>query len=359
MAQEKRDYYEVLGVSKTATDAEIKKAYRKLAMKYHPDYNPGDKDAEEKFKEVNEANEVLSDPKKRQLYDQYGFAGVDPSYAAQNGGGAGGFVLDPIYQPGQVDAHFVAAGISIAALSFLGFDGMSTLAEETHEPEKNIGKGIIIALSIIIVVFVAQTYIAAIVQPDWAATDPDMGFFDSVYLVGGPVFYKIMLLVNIVAVGIANIINAQMASSRLLYSMGRDGVIPRVFGKVHPKFQTPWFASIFLGAITLCLALPLQDYMGTLAGFVNFGALSSFILLNFAVFWFFFVKEKKRASFKDILMYLICPFIGIAILGYVFTGFEWATYAVGVTWLVIGLIIGAVKSKGYKEVPEAFKNLEV
>lgn len=183
------------------------------------------------------------------------------------GGGAGGFVLDPIYQPGQVDAHFVAAGISIAALSFLGFDGMSTLAEETHEPEKNIGKGIIIALSIIIVVFVAQTYIAAIVQPDWAATDPDMGFFDSVYLVGGPVFYKIMLLVNIVAVGIANIINAQMASSRLLYSMGRDGVIPRVFGKVHPKFQTPWFASIFLGAITLCLALPLQDYMGTLAGF--------------------------------------------------------------------------------------------
>ena len=71
MAQEKRDYYEVLGVSKTATDAEIKKAYRKLAMKYHPDYNPGDKDAEEKFKEVNEANEVLSDPKKRQLYDQY------------------------------------------------------------------------------------------------------------------------------------------------------------------------------------------------------------------------------------------------------------------------------------------------
>jgi molecular chaperone DnaJ len=90
MAQEKRDYYEVLGVSKTATDAEIKKAYRKLAMKYHPDYNPGDKEAEEKFKEINEANEVLSDPKKRQLYDQYGFAGVDPNYAAQNGGGPGG-----------------------------------------------------------------------------------------------------------------------------------------------------------------------------------------------------------------------------------------------------------------------------
>lgn len=88
---EKRDYYEVLGIGKNATDAEIKSAYRKLAKKYHPDLNPGNKEAEEKFKEVNEANDVLSDPKKRQRYDQFGFAGVDPNYAAANGGGAGGF----------------------------------------------------------------------------------------------------------------------------------------------------------------------------------------------------------------------------------------------------------------------------
>ena len=91
MAQEKRDYYEVLGVSKTATYEEIKTAYRKLALKYHPDYNPGDKSAEEKFKEINEAHEVLSDPEKRKRYDQFGFAGVDPNYAASQGGGAGGF----------------------------------------------------------------------------------------------------------------------------------------------------------------------------------------------------------------------------------------------------------------------------
>ena len=88
---EKRYYYEVLGIGKNATDAEIKSAYRKLAKKYHPDLNPGNKEAEEKFKEVNEANDVLSDPQKRQRYDQFGFAGVDPNYAAANGGGAGGF----------------------------------------------------------------------------------------------------------------------------------------------------------------------------------------------------------------------------------------------------------------------------
>ena len=88
---EKRDYYEVLGIGKNATDAEIKSAYRKLAKKYHPDLNPGDKTAEEKFKEVNEANDVLSDPEKRKRYDQFGFAGVDPNYGAgQPGGGFGG-----------------------------------------------------------------------------------------------------------------------------------------------------------------------------------------------------------------------------------------------------------------------------
>ncbi|MBR4989826.1 MAG: molecular chaperone DnaJ [Oscillospiraceae bacterium] len=92
MAENKRDYYEVLGVNKGASAEEIKKAYRKAAMKYHPDRNPGDKEAEAKFKEVGEAYEVLSDDGKRSRYDQFGFAGVDPNYGAGAGGyGGGGF----------------------------------------------------------------------------------------------------------------------------------------------------------------------------------------------------------------------------------------------------------------------------
>ena len=89
MAEQKRDYYEVLGVSRGASEDEIKKAYKKMARKYHPDLNPGDKTAEEKFKEVNEAYEVLSDADKKARYDQYGHAGVDPNFGA--GGFGGGF----------------------------------------------------------------------------------------------------------------------------------------------------------------------------------------------------------------------------------------------------------------------------
>src|ERR1700746_2806728 len=94
----KKDYYEILGVKKSASADDVRKAFRKLARKYHPDVNPGDKSAEEKFKALSEANEVLSDPKKRKIYDQVGFYSdnIDPAAAAAyaragaGGGGEGG-----------------------------------------------------------------------------------------------------------------------------------------------------------------------------------------------------------------------------------------------------------------------------
>lgn len=106
MADTKRDYYEVLGVDKNATDADIKKAYRALAKKYHPDMNPGDKTAEAKFKEVNEAYDVLGDAEKRAKYDQYGHAAFDPSAGFGGGGGAGFGGFDGGFDFGDIFSSF-------------------------------------------------------------------------------------------------------------------------------------------------------------------------------------------------------------------------------------------------------------
>ena len=117
---EKRDYYEVLGVAKNATQDDIKKAYRKLALKYHPDRNPGDKDAEEKFKEAAEAYSVLSDPDKKSRYDQFGFAGMNGGAGGGFGGGFADFdlndVLNSVFGRGF---NFGGGGFS----SFFGGDG--------------------------------------------------------------------------------------------------------------------------------------------------------------------------------------------------------------------------------------------
>ena len=114
MAQ-KRDYYEVLGVAKTASEDEIKKAYRKIAIKYHPDRNPGDKEAEEKFKEAAEAYNVLHDPQKRQQYDQFGFDGPMGS------GGFGGFGGASM----NMDDIFSMFGDIFGGRGFGGFSGFS------------------------------------------------------------------------------------------------------------------------------------------------------------------------------------------------------------------------------------------
>ena len=119
MAEQKRDYYEVLGVSKGASDDDLKRAYRKLAKKYHPDMNPGDKEAEAKFKEVNEAYSILSDSEKRARYDQFGHAGVDPNYGAGGpGGGFGGFDMGDI-DLGDIFGSFFGGG-------FGGFGGSAS-----------------------------------------------------------------------------------------------------------------------------------------------------------------------------------------------------------------------------------------
>ena len=137
----KRDYYEVLGVSKNASDDEIKKAYRKLAIKYHPDKNPGDKEAEAKFKEINEAHDVLSDKQKRARYDQFGHAGVGGASGNPFGGGAsagnpfgGGFDFN-----GQTfNFDFGGGGLDDILGNLFGFGNASRRARRGADYQTNV-----------------------------------------------------------------------------------------------------------------------------------------------------------------------------------------------------------------------------
>ena len=127
---EKRDYYEVLGVSKTATDAEIKSAYKKMAIKYHPDRNPGDKEAEAKFKEAAEAYDVLRDPQKRQRYDQFGHEGMKGG-AGFGGFGGGSMNMDDIFSMfGDIFGGHMGGGGGFE--SFFGCGGRASAAQMNH-----------------------------------------------------------------------------------------------------------------------------------------------------------------------------------------------------------------------------------
>lgn len=131
MAENKRDYYEVLGVSKSASEDEIKKAYRVLAKKYHPDMNPGDKEAEAKFKEANEAYAVLSDSEKRAKYDQFGHAAFDPSMGGGSGfGGFGGFG-GADFDFGDIFSSFFGGGTSSRSSRNVPIEGDDVMARIT------------------------------------------------------------------------------------------------------------------------------------------------------------------------------------------------------------------------------------
>lgn len=268
-----------------------------------------------------------------------------------NGGGAGEFNLTPFYQVNVINPQFIGTAVTIAALSFLGFDGISTLAEEAKNPTRDIGRAIITALFIVGGFFIIQCYIAALIQPDYLKMDADSAFFDAAYLAGGTPLKIFLLIVNILAVGIANTLAAQAAASRIVYGMARDRFLPGVFARIHPTWRTPWVSTLAIGALSMILGVSLS--IDFLAKLINFGAMSSFIILNISVFWMFFIKEGQRSGLKNIASNLICPLIGTAILSYVWINFDSDTMKIGFIWLAIGVVVGMVKTRFYRVLPTA------
>ncbi len=268
----------------------------------------------------------------------------------------GGFTLDPFYQPGKVDLSFIAAATSLAVLSFLGFDAISTFGEEAKDATKNIGRATLICLALLGLMFIIFTWVAACAVPSYEGPDfnPDMAFFDICGVVGGSWLRTCMVLALVIANTACGLV-ALASVSRIIFSLSRDGMIPEIFGKVHAKYKTPYITTTICGIVTACVAIFVDTQ--NIAKLVNFGALTSFSMLNFTVFGFFYVKEKYRGG-AGFFNYLLLPFMGIFIIGFVWSGLDSMTKILGLCWLVIVVVYGAVKSKGYKVVPEAFRKMD-
>lgn len=284
------------------------------------------------------------------------FIGFAIKFTFVDGLGVAGFSLAPFYQAEHIDWNFIATAVSIVVLGFLGFDGISTLAEEAKDPKKNVGKASVLALVITGLIFLVQSYMAALVHPNYTDLDPDMAFFDIAKEVGGTAFYVVMIIVNVLAVGIAVTLNVQSSVSRILFAMSRDRVIPgaSILGKIHPRFQTPVNAILFSSVVALIVSSTLS--LETILLFINFGAVTSFMVLNLTVVYYFFVRKGERDG-KSIIFYLLFPLIGFSVCAFVWTGFDMATYIAGFSWIAVGAIVGFIKSKGYKENSPTLKDM--
>ncbi|HJS89321.1 MAG TPA: APC family permease [Steroidobacteraceae bacterium] len=259
--------------------------------------------------------------------------------------GAGGWSIAPFFQPRHLNGSFVATATSIAVLSFLGFDAISTLAEEVRDPRRTVGNATVLALLLLGLIFIAQTYVAALAHPDYHSLDAKLGFFEIGREVGGAWLYLLLILVNVVSAAIANALSAQLAISRILFSMGRDRALPgsEFLSRVHPRLKTPVNATLLVAVLSIGLALLVPEE--AILKLVNFGALTAFMLLNCTVFVFFYIRKRR---YRHVFSYLLFPALGLVIVAFVWSGFDRTTFLFGGAWLLIGATLGVFRYRRFR-----------
>ena len=257
-----------------------------------------------------------------------------------------GFSLEPLYNSSTFSWSLIFGAVSIAVLSFLGFDGISMLAEEHHGEARQIGRAMTVALLLAGVLFIVQTWVASLLVPDPQSLidngDPDgSAFYDAARVGGGAWLATLTAVATAVAWGFANSLVAQVATSRLLYAMARDRQLPSFLSKISEKHRVPVNATFVVAAVSLALGLYMNsrdDGITLLSTLVNFGAMTAFLALHVSVFWHYVVRNGSR----DWLRHLVFPLIGFVILFYVVINAKVAAQALGFVWLGIGLVILAV-----------------
>ena len=268
-----------------------------------------------------------------------------------------GWSTTPIWDPNTVSAPLLAAALSIAVLSFLGFDGISTLAEESTGRKNPAGRAMIIALFVVAALFVTQTWLASLLAGGREAfSDDEVGnaFFTLVEAASTTGWMNAFFAVNVMAVGFANAMAAQAATSRLLYSMSRDKQLPSFLSKISSR-KVPMAALLFVSAISLVLVLFFVGQIGLISSLVNFGALFGFCLLHLSVVWYYVVRQKS----KNYLLHLVVPTLGFVIIAYVLFNADALAKIGGLVWLALGAIVfvvNIIRGKGVPQLSEESAN---
>src|ERR1700733_10547346 len=254
--------------------------------------------------------------------------------ALYGGVGAGRLTLQPIYDPQMFSASTVAGATSIAVLSFLGFDGISTLAEESQGNQYAIGRATVLSLAIVGVLFMLQTWIASGRARGMRFASPDTAFYEVAQRAGGAWLRLITILATVIASAIANAMAAQAAVSRILFAMARDGKLPAILAKVHPRYKTPYISTLVVAVISLLVGLLFASRVDALTLIVNFGALTGFVLLHLSVINHYLIRQRSG----DWLKHLIFPLLGLSIIVYVLYEMDRAAKILGLAWIAIGVL---------------------
>lgn len=251
-------------------------------------------------------------------------------------------LLRPFYDPATFSLPVVLTGASIACLTYIGFDGISTLSEEVENPRRNILLATVLVCLITGVLASLQVYAAQLVWGDWKGfPDVDTAFVHVAGRAGGAVLFQVVNFSLLVAT-IGSGTGAHLGAARLLYGMGRDNALPRrFFGAIDSRRNIPRNNVLFVGALALLGGLLLTYQLG--AEMLNFGAFIAFMGVNLAAFTRYWVhaEDKRLSNF-------VLPLLGFLICLYLWLSLRTPAKIAGGVWLGAGLLYGAIKTRGFR-----------
>jgi putrescine importer len=248
------------------------------------------------------------------------------------------FFTRPFYDPATFSWGAVSTGTALAALTYIGFDNISTLSEETIEPEKNILRATVLVCLLTGVLAAIEVYAGQLVWPDFSKyPDVDTAYVYVAGRAGGAILFAAVNATLLVA-NAGSGMGAQIGAARVMYGMGRDAALPRWFGYVHPKTAIPSRNVLLCGALALSGAWAMTYQLG--AELLNFGAFLAFSGVNLACFRNNYLKNPGR-RWIDAAM----PLLALAICLYIWASLRWQAKVAGTIWVAAGLIYVVARRK--------------